>query len=200
MLVNGIRGLTSARNRVRVNAAVTQNACTAVFLQRLTTPLRCGIVTAGTTGYGSTSCRPSLRSSRAWVAQTAVTRIIGWPGLLARVDLISSLTTAGTVLSCAKSQVSIFATGLGASLSLTAHIVCRSRGLAREAWALGGLRSGHESHDVGRVSPRVLVLSPSSSDSGVLPFSTGLSFSRGQPWPIRTRAVRRARRPRRASR
>jgi hypothetical protein len=50
MLVNGIRGLTSARNRVRVSAAVTQNACTAVFLQRSTTPLRCGIVTAGTTG------------------------------------------------------------------------------------------------------------------------------------------------------
>jgi hypothetical protein len=44
MLVNEIRGLTSARNRVRVSAAVTQNACTAVFLQRLTTPLQSAVL------------------------------------------------------------------------------------------------------------------------------------------------------------
>lgn len=91
-------------------AAVTENAGTASARKRCLTPPRCGVSRQEQLDYGSTSCRPSLRSSRAWVAQTAVTRIIGWPGLRARVDLISSLTTAGTVLSCSKSQVSISAT------------------------------------------------------------------------------------------
>jgi hypothetical protein len=53
---------------------------------------------------------PSLLSWRAWVLQTEITRIIGCPGLPARVDLISSLTVAATALLCSRSQMSCSAT------------------------------------------------------------------------------------------
>lgn len=75
--------------------------------QRLHRPLHCAREGCEKRAYAPTSCRPSLRSSRAWVAHTAITRIIGCPGFPARVDLISSLTDAGAGLSWARSHVSL---------------------------------------------------------------------------------------------
>jgi hypothetical protein len=43
-----------------------------------------------------TISRPISRSSRACAAQSEVLRTIGWPGLLARVDLISRRTAAAS--------------------------------------------------------------------------------------------------------
>lgn len=47
------------------------------------------------------------RSCRAWVEHKAASRIIGWPGFRARVDLISSFTVAGLGRECSKSHASI---------------------------------------------------------------------------------------------
>ena len=48
---------------------------------------QCALQTTDSPAHVSTNSNPSLRSSRAWVAQTAAPRIIGWSGLPARVGL-----------------------------------------------------------------------------------------------------------------
>ncbi len=58
-----------------------------------------------------TISRPISRSSRACAAQSAVVRTIGWPGLLAHVDLISNRTAAALGRSWSRSHSNLrFAT------------------------------------------------------------------------------------------
>jgi hypothetical protein len=47
---------------------------------------------------------PKWPRSRSWVAQSAARRTIGWPGVLARVDLISTRTVAALGRSCSRSH------------------------------------------------------------------------------------------------
>ncbi len=59
-----------------------------------------------------TISRPISRSSRACAAQSAAVRTIGWPGLLARVDLISNRTAAALGRSWSRSHSNLrFANG-----------------------------------------------------------------------------------------
>jgi hypothetical protein len=51
-----------------------------------------------------TISRPISRSSRACAAQSAAARTMGWPGLLARVDLISNRTAAALGRSWSRSH------------------------------------------------------------------------------------------------
>ena len=103
------RAVAERQRREEMLTPLTLTSGVSHRCKRRAPPLRYGNVTAGTTGLRLDEVQTQPAESRTWVAQTAVTRTIGWPGLLARVDLISNLTTAGTVLSCSKSQVSMFA-------------------------------------------------------------------------------------------
>jgi hypothetical protein len=104
------RAVAERQRREEMLTPLTLTSGVSHRCKRRAPPLRYGNVTAGTTGLRLDEVQTQPAESRTWVAQTAVTRTIGWPGLLARVDLISNLTTAGTVLSCSKLQVSMFAT------------------------------------------------------------------------------------------
>jgi hypothetical protein len=67
------------------------------------------VVLAGTIAADPVERR--MPSGEAWAAQRAALRTIGWPGLLARVDLISTRTVAALGRSCSRSHSSLsFAT------------------------------------------------------------------------------------------
>ena len=72
---------------------------------------RVSLVEPAVSPQDPTISRPIARSSRACAAQSAAVRTMGWPGLLARVDLISNRTAAALGRSWSRSHSNLrFAT------------------------------------------------------------------------------------------